>query len=103
MQPRIALDQDVAEGDFGVKEVYDYLRARSQYYGPMSDITTVGSDTFAVTIKIELYEVGVTPPATLTAGGPQPLDSWYYLAVIDRSNCTTAGQVPAVVLFTQIK
>ena len=61
LQPATPLDLDIES----VKDVYDYLRARSQLYGPISDITTVGSDTFAVAIKIELYEEDATPPAAL--------------------------------------
>jgi len=67
-----------------------YLDARDSLYRAVSNLITVNSDVFAVSILVRLQA---------STGIPQ---DWHYVAVIDRSNCRQSGQMPAVLLFSQV-
>jgi len=70
----------------------DYLDARNKLYSSISNLISVNSDTYVVNIAIELRE----------PGGTTAIQTWYYVAVIDRSNCVAADDTPAVLLFSQV-
>lgn len=73
------------------KEV-GYIYARDTLYRSISNLITVNSDVFAVNMMVQLR----------AADGSVRQD-WYYVAVVDRSNCRQGGHVPAVLLFSQVK
>lgn len=62
----------------------NYLEDRDSLYRAVSNVISVSSDTFVVNFKIQMQ------------GGSE--HSWYYTAFIDRSNCTTADDFPAILL-----
>jgi hypothetical protein len=66
----------------------NYLVKFRTTYRNVANLLTVNSDTFVVYIRIQLDN-----PA---------IHAWDYLAVIDRSNCTTANDSPAVLLFSEV-
>jgi len=68
---------------------WDYLDARDSLYHAISNLVAVRSDAYAATIRVQLGK-----PAKLV---------WYYVAVIDRSNCYTPAHSPAVLLFSEVK
>jgi len=70
----------------------DYLEARDSLYRSVSNLVTVNSDVYAAYILVRLRdEFG------------DPKQDWRYLAVIDRSNCRRARQLPAILLLSQIR
>jgi len=71
----------------------DYLELRDSLYRAVSNLITVNSDVFAVNIRIQLRE-----DQTDKVKG-----DWYYVAVIDRSNCRKRSDTPAVLLFSQVE
>ena len=76
-----------------------YQSIRDSLYAPISNLVTVNSDVFAVNIRVDLYDADEPPEDT--ANNPQ--QTWYYIAVIDRSNCYNDTQTPAVLLFSEVK
>jgi hypothetical protein len=66
----------------------NYLVKFRTTYRNVANLLTVNSDTFVVYIRIQLDN-----PA---------IHAWDYLALIDRSNCTTANDSPAVLLFSEV-
>jgi len=87
------------EHDPGIRDVVvdrDYILERDSLYRAVSNLITVRSDTYAVNIRVDLYDNGDDPSSD------PPLRSWYYIAVIDRSNCRTPQDTPAVLLFSEV-
>ncbi len=78
----------------------NYQSIRDSFYAPISNLVTVNSDTYAVNIRVDLYDADESPedPANYA-----PQHTWYYIAVIDRSNCYDNTQTPAVLLFSEVK
>ena len=70
----------------------DYVEARDAMYRAVANVVTVRSDVYAVNIRVQLG----TP---LQA----PLRLWYYVAVVDRGNCLTREDIPAILLFSRVK
>ncbi|MCK4601985.1 MAG: lamin tail domain-containing protein, partial [Phycisphaerae bacterium] len=70
----------------------NYLEVRDATYRSISNLIAVNSDIFAANIAIQLRDEDNTIKQT-----------WYYLAVIDRSNCGNADNTPAVLLFCEVK
>ncbi len=68
----------------------NYSYVRDAMYRAISNCITVNSDTFVATIRIQL------------GNGDPTSGIWYYIAVIDRSNCMTKDDSPAVLLFNEI-
>ena len=66
-----------------------FFEARNALYRAIADCITTRSDVFAVYIKVQY--------------GAAARYSWYYLAVIDRSNVIQADDTPAILLFTEIQ
>lgn len=67
----------------------DYLRARDAIYRTVINHLTTRSDTYAVSIRVQL-------------GNPAEA-VWYYVALIDRGNMTSSADKPAVLLFTRVR
>ena len=64
-------------------------------FGPIVDVLTVSSDSFAVVLKLAATDNGLKP-----AGDEgNVVGTWRYLAVIDRSNCMNATDSPQIMLF----
>jgi len=80
------MDQKIGPG---LKDHQDYLKARNALYRTISNVITVNSDAFAVNIAIQL--------------GKPARCRWYYVAVVDRSNCFRKDDYPAVLLFSQAR
>ncbi len=70
-----------------------YIRDRDSLYNAVSNLITVNSDTYAANIMVELRD----------ALSGQMRHRWYYIVVIDRSNCYKPDQTPAVLLFSEVK
>ncbi len=91
----------------GTPEDNEYYQSiRDSFYAPISNLVTVNSDVFAVNIRVDLYDADETPEETDTTTNEfihSPQHTWYYIAVIDRSNCTDDTQTPAVLLFSEVK
>ncbi|MCK4275409.1 MAG: hypothetical protein KAX78_02780, partial [Phycisphaerae bacterium] len=85
-----------ASDELDITQNKDYIRNRDSLYRAISNLITVNSDTYAVNIRVDLYDIGEAP-------GDEPAQSWYYVAVIDRSNCRSLGDTPAVLLFSEVK
>ena len=68
----------------------DYIYARDYLYRSISNMITVRSDVYAINIRVQLGKGNNVP-------------TWYYVAVVDRSNCRTLSDMPRVLLFTQVK
>lgn len=71
----------------------DYAYARDALYRAISNMITVRSDVYAINIRVQLGKSATPPPNSV----------WYYVAVLDRSNCRAISDQPRVVLFTQVK
>jgi hypothetical protein len=69
----------------------DYPQARDALYSAVSNSLTVNSDTYAVFMRVQLKD----------AEGNEK-GNWYYLSVLDRSNCLKTTDQPAVLLFTPL-
>ena len=72
------------------KKSAGYIEARYALYNAISNVITTNSDTFAVHIRTQ---IGSNPKA----------GAHYYVAVIDRSNCTNSNDRPQVKMLAQIK
>ncbi|MBT3202340.1 MAG: hypothetical protein HN350_20765 [Phycisphaerales bacterium] len=83
----LALDGFVQEGVASTQGL-----DRDSVYAAISGCITVNSDMYAVTVKVQLGD----DPA-------EKINSWHYVAVIDRSCVTEAKDKPAVLLFAQVK
>ncbi len=70
-----------------------YLETRDSLYRPISNLITVNSDVYAATIEVQLRDAGATTPK----------QTWNYITVLDRSNCRAVGDLPAVLLFSEVK
>jgi len=70
----------------------DYIEARDAIYRAVANVVTVRSDVYAVNIRVQL-------------GSPleDPVRLWYYVAVVDRGNCLTPEDIPAILLFSRVK
>ncbi len=68
-----------------------YLAVLDGLYRSIANVITVNSDVYTVYIRVQI------------GGGASPRYKWNYLAVIDRSNCRTEDDTPAVLLFSQVK
>ncbi len=77
-----------------------YQSIRDSFYTPISNLVTVNSDTYAVNIRVDLYDADESPE---DIANYDPQHTWYYIAVIDRSNCYNDRQTPAVLLFSEVK
>lgn len=77
-----------------------YIRNRDSLYRAISNLITVNSDVYAVNIRVDLYDINEAPD---NDPPNEPLQSWYYVSVIDRSNCSDVGDTPAVLLFSEVK
>ena len=80
-----------------VKEA-DYLSGRDSLYKSISNLISVNSDVFAANIVVQLR----SGDAGATLADP-PKETWRYLSVLDRSNCRTTSDSPAVLLFTELE
>jgi len=70
----------------------DYIRQRDSLYTAISNLITVNSDTYAANIRVQIGD------------DPAEKDNvWYYITVIDRSNCRKPEDTPAVLLFSEVK
>ena len=69
----------------------NYLDVRDELYRSIANVITVNSDVYTVYIRVQL------------GNQSNPRYKWNYLAVIDRSNCRTEDDTPAVLLFSQVK
>jgi hypothetical protein len=67
---------------------WDYGDNRDALFRAVANLVTVRSDTFGVLVRVQLAE--------------DALAGWTYLAVIDRSGCRETGDVPKIILFTQV-
>jgi hypothetical protein len=67
-----------------------YIEARNDLYRAVSNVVAVSSDLYAVSILVKAQG----------AGGPER--TWRYLAVIDRSACRRAGDMPSVRMFSRV-
>jgi len=74
----------------------DYVKERDKLYRAISNLITVNSDTYAANIRIDLRR-------RRDDGSFVVERTWHYVAVIDRSNCADKGDVPAVLLFTEVR
>ncbi len=90
-----------ASQELGITQDEYYIRNRDSLYRAISNLITVNSDVYAVNIRVDLYDINEAP----TSPPPDnvPLQSWYYVSVIDRSNCRGLGDTPAVLLFSEVK
>ncbi len=74
----------------------DFIQVRDQLYASIANMITTQSNTYAVTISVD---VG-TPANPKVANSKVVIQySQKYLAIIDRSNCDKASDRPTVVLF----
>jgi hypothetical protein len=83
----LALDGFVQEGVASTQGL-----DRDSVYAAISGCITINSDMYAVTVKVQLGD----DPA-------EKINSWHYVAVIDRSCVTETKDKPAVLLFAQVK
>jgi hypothetical protein len=84
-----------------ITQAYWYVDLRDAMYRSISNLITVNSDVFVVNMMLQLQ-----PANDATAAEPAktlPLQRWHYVAVIDRGNCMSAGDTPAVLLFSEVK
>lgn len=68
----------------------NYLAVRDLLYSYVSNLICTQSDVYAVYIRLQDKETN-------------PNSVWYYLAVIDRSNCETFDDEPALLMFTPLR
>ncbi len=82
----------ISDGDDGLDDITDDLSKRDIYYAWLSNQITVRSDVYIAYIRVQ---IGDDP---LTTGAVRK-----YVAVIDRSGCTTSDDLPDVVMFAEMK
>ncbi len=83
---------DSGTGDDGLDEITDDLSKYEIYYSWLSNQITVRSDVYIAYIRVQ---VGGDPAPT----GPVRK----YIAVIDRSNCTSINDLPNELMFAELK
>ena len=89
-----------ASDELSVTQDRDYIYNRDSLYRAISNLITVNSDVYAVNIRVDLYDINEAPD---NDPPDEPIQSWYYVSVIDRSNCSSLGDTPAVLLFSEVK
>ncbi len=72
-----------------------YVLARDAIWRPISNLITVNTDVAIANVCVQL--------GTPTASQPQGKARWYYIIALDRSNCVTPADLPAVILFSEVK
>ena len=77
-----------------LRQLPDYAAARDGMYRAVSNLITTRSDTFAANIIVQLRDAKTPGRVKYT---------WRYVAVIDRSNCGSSGDTPAVILFSEAR
>ena len=75
-----------------------YVHAFARF-GPIIDVLTINSDSFAVVLNIAATTDGKKPNDADSEKATNAVGSWRYLAVIDRSNCMNATDTPQIMLF----
>jgi hypothetical protein len=79
-------------GEFMDNGVLRYkYNGRDALYRGISNLITVNSDMYAAYVRVQIGK------------GSETERVWNYLAVIDRSNCRSKSDVPALLMFTQLK
>ncbi len=75
-----------------------YISQRDALYNAVSNLVTVNSDVYAVYIYVK-----ANPEGTDGDHAAKPGCQWRYIAILDRSNCRTTTDEPAVLMFTELK
>jgi len=76
-----------------------FLDERNKLYHAVANLITVNSDVFQATVLVQLREVKKSTGA-LTG---KTLQTWRYVALMDRGNCMQATDRPTVLLMTEVK
>lgn len=84
-------DPTVNVGGVRLDKHRDYQMARDSLFTAVSNLLTVNTSTILVNIRVQL------------GTGSPPAAAWHYVAVIDRGNCVKVTDVPAVLLFAEVK
>ena len=82
----------------GQNNIYDITKY-DIYYAWLINQITVRSDVYIAFIRVDMRPVGED---LSTAADRQPLATRRYIAVIDRTNCTSSNDLPRVLLFTEM-
>jgi len=80
--------------DYGTENVpltkhREYVDARDAIFRAVSNVITVNTDVAIFNIRLQMGN----PAKTV----------WYFVVVVDRGNCRTIGDVPAVILLNEVK
>lgn len=73
------------------KKIINFNSQCNEFIGQIMNTISINSDSYAVTIRVQLGPDIDSPKAK------------YYLGIVDRSNCFTEKHKPNVLMFTQLK
>jgi len=74
---------------------YQYVFQRDAIWRSISNLITVNTDVAVANVCVQL--------GASTASQPKGKARWHYIVALDRSNCVTSADTPAVILFSEVK